>query len=66
MELRLQKAGQLLRESDAKIDHVAMESGFRHLGLFNAMFKKRFGTTPTEWRRGAENKTGSRRLVRLM
>jgi len=51
IELRLTKAGQLLRESGAKVIHVAMESGFHHLGLFNTMFKRRYGMTPVEWRR---------------
>jgi hemolysin activation/secretion protein/AraC-like DNA-binding protein len=50
IELRLQRAQQLLAGSDAKIINVAYESGYRHLGLFNAMFKKRFGVTPGEWR----------------
>jgi hemolysin activation/secretion protein/AraC-like DNA-binding protein len=49
-ELRLQRARQLLADSNAKIINVAYESGYRHLGLFNAMFKKRFGVTPSEWR----------------
>jgi AraC-like DNA-binding protein len=49
-ELRLQRARQLLVESDTKIINVAHESGYRHLGLFNAMFKKRFGQTPSQWR----------------
>jgi AraC-like DNA-binding protein len=51
IELRLQRAQQLLGDSDAKIINVAYDSGYRHLGLFNAMFKKRFGVTPSEWRR---------------
>lgn len=50
-ELRLQRARQLLTESDAKIINVAYESGYRHLGLFNALFKRRFGVTPSQWRR---------------
>ena len=50
IELRLQRARQLLAESNAKIINVAHESGYRHLGLFNSMFKKRFGLTPSEWR----------------
>ncbi len=50
IELRLQRARQLLADLDAKIINVAYESGFRHLGLFNAMFKKRYGVTPSEWR----------------
>ncbi len=51
IELRLQRARQLLAEPDAKIINVAYDSGYRHLGLFNALFKKRFGQTPAEWRR---------------
>jgi len=50
-ELRMQKARQLLAETDSKIIHVALESGYQHLGLFNFMFKRRFGITPSEWRR---------------
>ena len=50
IELRLQRARQLLADSDAKVINVAYDSGYRHLGLFNAMFKKRFGVTPSEWR----------------
>jgi len=49
-ELRLQRARQLLADANAKVINVAYESGYRHLGLFNAMFKKRFGVTPSEWR----------------
>jgi AraC-like DNA-binding protein len=50
-ELRLQRARQLLADPKDKISNIAFESGYRHLGLFNAMFKKRFGLTPREWRR---------------
>lgn len=50
IELRLSRAQQLLRDSDAKIIDVAYESGYRHLGLFNLVFKQRFGLTPTQWR----------------
>ncbi|MEI9864174.1 MAG: helix-turn-helix domain-containing protein [Limisphaerales bacterium] len=57
IELRLQRARQLLADSNAKIINVAYDSGYRHLGLFNAMFKKRFGVTPSEWRQqnGSKN-----------
>lgn len=50
-ELRLEKARQLLAETDEKIITVALESGYRHLGFFNSMFKKKFGVTPSEWRK---------------
>jgi AraC-like DNA-binding protein len=49
-ELRLQKARQLLAETDAKVIDVAFESGFQHVGLFTAAFKKHFRFTPSEWR----------------
>ena len=51
VELRLQRASQMLADPNDKISYIAFESGYRHLGLFNAMFKKRFGLTPGEWRR---------------
>ena len=57
IELRLQRAQQLLTDSDTKVRNIAYASGYRHLGLFNAMFKKRFGVTPSQWREqnGAKN-----------
>lgn len=50
-QLRLEKARQLLAETNQKVVTVALESGYRHLGLFNSTFKKKFGMTPTQWRR---------------
>jgi AraC-like DNA-binding protein len=50
VELRLQKAQRLLRESDNKIIDIALESGYHHLGLFNSVFKRKFGLTPSKWR----------------
>ncbi len=50
IELRLQRACQLLADSNVKIINVAYASGYRHLALFNTMFKRRFGLTPSEWR----------------
>jgi AraC-like DNA-binding protein len=55
MEMRLLTATSLLRDPDAKIIQVAEHCGFNHLGLFNACFKKRFGNTPSQWRKGAAN-----------
>lgn len=58
-ELRLLKASRLLRETDSRILEVAGESGYRNLSLFNALFKKRFGVTPSEWRKDrASQSTG--------
>jgi AraC-like DNA-binding protein len=57
-ELRLLRARQMLADSNTKIIKVAYESGYRHLGLFNTMFKKRFGMTPTQWRWKAARESG--------
>jgi AraC-like DNA-binding protein len=51
MEMRLLKAVSLLRNPDAKVIHVAEQSGFNHLGLFNTCFKRRFGHSPGQWRK---------------
>jgi AraC-like DNA-binding protein len=53
MEMRLLKAICLLRDEEAKIINVAAECGFNHLGLFNTCFRRRFGTTPSEWRKNS-------------
>jgi AraC-like DNA-binding protein len=51
MEMRLLKAASLLRGPDAKVINVAEQCGFNHLGLFNTCFKRRFGTSPGQWRK---------------
>jgi AraC-like DNA-binding protein len=52
-ELRLDRAKQILTQTNAKIVEVAMESGYQSLSQFNAMFKCRFGMTPSAWRQRA-------------
>ncbi len=49
-ELSLQRACQLLLDPNVKIRSVASETGYRYVSFFNALFKKRFGLTPKEWR----------------
>lgn len=49
-QMRLLKARQLLADTNEKVMSVALAAGYRHLGLFNAMFKRQFGVTPSEWR----------------
>ena len=50
-ELRLLKARELLGTTEEKIIQVALDSGYRSLSLFNSLFKRRFGLTPSGWRR---------------
>ena len=63
MEMRLLKAVSLLRNPDAKVIQVAEECGFNHLGLFSICFKRRFGCSPSQWRKLAVD--GQRPLGRL-
>ena len=60
IEFRLLKAQQLLATTNDKIIHVAIDSGFRNLGLFNALFKRHLGLTPSEWRE-KQAKVGAKR-----
>jgi AraC-like DNA-binding protein len=50
-EMRLLKASHLLTNTDEKIHRVALESGYHSLSLFDALFKKRFGMSPSDWRK---------------
>jgi len=50
-QLRLGKAEELLVRSNLRISQIAIQSGFHNVGLFNLIFKRRFGMTPSEWRR---------------
>lgn len=50
-DLRLLKAQQMLLDEPGPVLMIALACGYRHLGLFNARFKRRFGTSPSEWRR---------------
>jgi AraC-like DNA-binding protein len=61
MDYRIVMAKRLLAETNAKVIDVAQECGFRHLGFFNATFKRLAGRPPTEWRKAARNKRVMRR-----
>ena len=50
LDVRLERAVELLRNSGSKIIDVAMECGFNHLGSFSAKFRAKYGTTPAHWR----------------
>lgn len=64
MEMRLMKAVSLLRDCDAKVINVAEQCGFNHLGLFNTCFRKRFGTSPGQWRKSMAQKPAEGRRGR--
>lgn len=55
LEIRMQKAMELLRQPDAKIYKVASNVGYRNPQYFSISFKKFTGQTPGEYRRGIIN-----------
>ena len=55
IQTRLAKAAFLLQNTDMSIMRVAMESGFTQIACFNRMFLRRFGQSPSAFRK--QNKT---------
>ena len=49
-EFRLQKAVELLRETDMSITEIAYETGFSGASYFAETFKQKFGCSPREYR----------------
>lgn len=52
-ELRLLKARRLLEDSQETVAQIAASCGFHSLSLFNSLFRRRFGTSPSGWRNQA-------------
>lgn len=50
-DYRLTMTQRLLLSSDDSILDIAAETGFENLSYFNRIFKKRFGQTPSEYRK---------------
>ncbi|MCD7736161.1 MAG: AraC family transcriptional regulator [Lachnospiraceae bacterium] len=50
---RLSKAASALNTTDTPVMDIALENGFRNISYFNKLFRKRFGSTPGEYRRAA-------------
>ena len=55
--LKLNKANQLLTNSDISISDIAIQSGFSDSRHFRLTFKKIFGINPTEYRKMKANET---------
>jgi AraC family transcriptional regulator len=53
LQLRLEKAQRLLRETELPLAHVALESGFANQSHLTRIFKRRLGLTPRAYRQNA-------------
>jgi len=59
--VRVNRAGQLLMESDRLVSHICYEVGFNNVANFNRRFLEVKGVTPSEFRRQADHRfSGSR------
>jgi AraC-like DNA-binding protein len=51
IQMRLERAKQLLATGQRSVTAVCMEVGFSSLGSFSTLFSRRFGETPSAYRR---------------
>lgn len=53
--LRIQKACQMLGQSDANISEIVLNCGFSNLSNFNRQFRRKTGLSPREFRRNLDS-----------
>jgi AraC-like DNA-binding protein len=59
--IRVNRAGQLLMETDRQVTHICYEVGFNNVANFNRRFLEIKGVTPSEFRREADQRFGRSR-----
>lgn len=59
--VRVNRAGQLLMETDRLVTHICYEVGFNNVANFNRRFLEIKGLTPSEFRRQADHRFGGSR-----
>jgi AraC-like DNA-binding protein len=59
--VRVNRAGQLLMETDRQVTHICYEVGFNNVANFNRRFLEIKGVTPSEFRREADRRFGGHR-----
>lgn len=59
LDLRLQRARQLLMQTDRALIDIAVASGFASLSHFSVSYKRRFGVSPSHYRRRVEDSDGT-------
>lgn len=59
LDIRLKRAGQLLKESDFTVAEISTMTGFANPKYFSVCFKRHFGSTPTEFKAAAQQEAAS-------
>ena len=49
---RMEKAKELMRSADKSLKQISSLAGFRYMNNFSTAFKRKFGVSPHEWRKG--------------
>jgi LacI family transcriptional regulator len=62
LRFRLNRAKQLLAETDLTLDAVAEKVGLEHTEYLGRIFKKKFGVTPARFRSAAHTSTAADKL----
>ena len=62
-DIRMEKAAQLLKQSDEKIYTIAKRVGFCDVKYFYKIFRKKFGVTPSHYRKFLEVSIGEKQGV---
>ena len=55
LDIRLKRAGQLLRESEYTVAEISTMTGFANPKYFSVCFKRHFGQTPTEFKAAGQD-----------
>ena len=50
--LRMEKAKELLEQTEKSVKEISVLVGYKSMGSFSTMFKKKYSKSPTEWRNG--------------
>jgi AraC-like DNA-binding protein len=50
--LRMEKAKELLEQTEKSVKEISILVGYKSMGSFSTMFKKIYCKSPTEWRNG--------------
>ena len=50
IQLRMEKAKELLEQTEKSVKEISILLGYRSMGSFSTMFKKMFRVSPTQWR----------------
>lgn len=51
INFRLERAGELLRQTEYSVDYIALSCGYQDPAVFSRAFKKKYGRTPSQYRK---------------